>query len=115
MEQFLQQDPVCNIVLNRRDGRFLYIDQNFKDMFGSSLSVLLLVSTVTEFFCVRKQVNVVLERKGSTWFRGTMHHKGIRYKLRAFTRLFSPEVEHTSFQLELDNVVKDGALDRILV
>eukprot|EP00924_Labyrinthula_sp_SR-Ha-C_P007927 snap_masked-scaffold_41-processed-gene-0.6-mRNA-1 protein AED:1.00 eAED:1.00 QI:0/0/0/0/1/1/3/0/151 len=108
-EKFFRDEfPVCNASLNTLNGHLL-------NTFGVSSRVLKLAPSVTEFFNTRREVSMLLETEGSAWFRGTMLLNGSRYVFKAFTQFSFPSVENAYFQLELDNVVKDEALNRLLV
>eukprot|EP00924_Labyrinthula_sp_SR-Ha-C_P007919 maker-scaffold_41-snap-gene-0.32-mRNA-1 protein AED:0.04 eAED:0.04 QI:229/0.66/0.75/1/1/1/4/220/295 len=123
MMDFLQQgeqvsrhfNSICYMVVNTLDGRFLHKDQNSKKIFGSSPYVMQLAPSVTEYFNSRREVSKQLQAQGTAWFRSTIFVNGVRYVFKAFIRPISPEVENVFFQLELDNVVTDEALNRLLV
>eukprot|EP00924_Labyrinthula_sp_SR-Ha-C_P007107 snap_masked-scaffold_8-processed-gene-9.41-mRNA-1 protein AED:1.00 eAED:1.00 QI:0/0/0/0/1/1/5/0/333 len=111
-EQFFRKEfPVMQIL----DGKFVYMDTNFQNIFGTSTNILQVVPSITEFFNARKEITPALRKDGSTWFRGTAIINGVRFVYKAFARCLSTNVENGFYQIELDNQVTDQALDRMLL
>eukprot|EP00924_Labyrinthula_sp_SR-Ha-C_P003588 snap_masked-scaffold_53-processed-gene-1.91-mRNA-1 protein AED:0.43 eAED:1.00 QI:0/0/0/1/1/1/2/0/61 len=56
-----------------------------------------------------------MQKQKSVWFRGTVIIHGERYIFKSFTRSSTPTISNIYFQVEMDNVIKDEVLDRMLV
>eukprot|EP00924_Labyrinthula_sp_SR-Ha-C_P007923 snap_masked-scaffold_41-processed-gene-0.4-mRNA-1 protein AED:1.00 eAED:1.00 QI:0/0/0/0/1/1/4/0/331 len=114
-QYFRKEYPIYHFSLSSLDGRILYADPLFRDFIGSSTNVLELVPSITEFFNARRIFAPVLRRGDSAWLRGTILVDKVRYIFKSHTKPISSDIEDIFFQIEFDIVVKDAALDRILV
>eukprot|EP00924_Labyrinthula_sp_SR-Ha-C_P012939 maker-scaffold_12-snap-gene-4.47-mRNA-1 protein AED:0.00 eAED:0.00 QI:139/1/0.75/1/1/1/4/547/328 len=114
-QNFDKNKPICYGVLAPNSEKIEYVNETFKQCFGTVSHLLHLSPTVIEFFQVRRLIMKELSSKEKVWSRGTLLFQNKRFGFKSFCRLSIQGGKDFFFQIDYNSVIQDELLDKLLL